>query len=130
MGVLLDGDAQDIPSEELEGDVPLLGHVKQRHRVDDLIFGHHQIDDSEILFETVADENDALTDEIAELQVARFQRRQMLAGNVGVQITRLDARKLRQIVYHLKKMGGREKWRKRLKILRWKNNVKVEGRKK
>ena len=101
MGVLLDGDAQDVPSEELEGDVPLFGHVEQRHRVDDLVFGHHQIDHAEILFEAVADEHHALTDEIPQLQVTRLQRRQMLAGDVGVQIARLDAGKLRQIVHHL-----------------------------
>ena len=101
MRVLLNGGSQNVPGEELEGNIPLLGHVEQRHRVDDLILGHDQVDDSEVLLEAVTDEDDAAADQIAQLQVTRLQRRQMLARNVGVQVSGLDARKFRQIIHHL-----------------------------
>ena len=101
MGVLLNRDSKNVPGEELEGNVSLFRHVEKRHRVDNLILGHHQIDNPEVLFQSVADKYDALTDQITQFQIAGFQRRQMLAGNVGVQISRFDAGVFGEIVDHL-----------------------------
>ena len=101
MGVLLNRDSKNVPGEELEGNVSLFRHVEKRHRVDNLILGHHQIDNPEVLFQSVADEYDALTDQITQFQVAGFQRRQMLAGNVGIQISRFDTGEFGEIVDHL-----------------------------
>lgn len=67
---------------------------------------HQQVDDPEVLLQAVAHEADARVDEEAQLQVRGLERGQVLGGDLGVQVSRFDARVLGQVVHHLEEERG------------------------
>lgn len=78
-----------------------MGQVKEMHSVDDLIGRDDQIDDPEIILQAVADKSDPVVDQKAQLQVRRLECRQVFRWRRHVQIARLDARELGQIIHYL-----------------------------
>ena len=86
----------------------LLEKIRGRYRysiaaITDLIAGHHEVDDPEVVLEPVAHKDGARIHQEAQLLVRGLQRGQMLGAEVGIQVTRLDARELGQVVHNLEK---------------------------
>ena len=75
--------------------------MKEVDSVDDLIGRDDQVDDTEVILQAVADKSDSVVDQKAQLQVRRLERRQVFRRRRHVQITRLDARELGQVVHYL-----------------------------
>ena len=90
-----------MPGEKTQGNHALMRQVKEMHSVDDLTGRHHQIDDTEIVLQSVTDESDPVVDQESQFQIRRLERRQVFRRRGHVQIARLNARKFRQIVHHL-----------------------------
>lgn len=66
---------------------------------------HHQVDDAKILLQPVAHELDPHVDEETQLQVGGFEGGEVLGGDLGVQVSRLDPRVLGQVIHHLRDRG-------------------------
>ncbi len=62
---------------------------------------HQDIDDPKVLVEPVANKLDSTLQEIEQLQVAGLESGEVLGAHGGIQVSRLDARELSQIVHHL-----------------------------
>ena len=54
--------------------------------------------DLEVVLESMAHKDDTDVDEVPQLLVGRLERRQVLRAVVGVEVTRLDARKFGHVV--------------------------------
>ena len=62
---------------------------------------HQEVNDPEVLLQAVTHEANARVDEEAQLQVGRLQGRQMLRGDLCIQVSWFDAGVLSQVVDHL-----------------------------
>lgn len=115
----LDANAEEVPGEEAQRDHALVWQVEQVHGVDHLVGGHDDVDDAEnktkcitfgaplcdarnslpeVVLQAVPDKDDAHIGQIAQLLVAVLQCGQVLLAEIRVQVARLDARELGQIV--------------------------------
>ena len=62
---------------------------------------HHNIDDSEVLLESMADELDSSLEQVDELEVAGLERGQVLGAHGSVKVSRFDSWELCQVVHNL-----------------------------
>ena len=76
--------------------------VEEVDGVDDLVLRHDQVDDTEIVLESVPDKGHFSVNEKPEFLIGRFERGQMFRAEISVQVAGLDARKFCKIVHHLK----------------------------
>ena len=63
---------------------------------------YDDVDDPEVLLESVSDKDYADVHQVAQLEVGGLEGRQVLGRDVRVQVARLDTRELGQIINHLK----------------------------
>ena len=79
MRLLLNILLQQVPSQKAQAEFALTGtDVEKVDGIDDLGFGDVDIDDAEVLGETVADEDDAEVEEQPELLVGDFERHEVV----------------------------------------------------
>ena len=71
-----------------------------RDRVDDLLGRHDDVDHLEVLLQAVADEATAGVDQLAQLQVGRLHRGDVVARDRRVEVARVQPRVARQVVDH------------------------------
>ena len=62
---------------------------------------HHDVDDPEVLLESMADKLDSFLKEIDELEVASLECGQVFGAHGGVQVTGVDTRELGQVIHNL-----------------------------
>ena len=61
----------------------------------------HDVDDSEVLLESMAHKHYSSVNEEEQLEVASLEGGEVLGAHDSVQVTRLDTRELGQVVHHL-----------------------------
>ena len=62
---------------------------------------HHDVDDSEVFLQPVAYEAYSLLQQVEQLEVDGLQSGEVLGAHAGVQVPRLDAGELCQVVHNL-----------------------------
>ena len=72
----------------------------RRDRVDDLVGRHDDVDHLEVLLQPVADEAAAGVDQLAQLQVGRLHRGDVVARDRRVEVARVQPRVACQVVDH------------------------------
>ena len=72
----------------------------RRDRVDDLVGRHDDVDHLEVLLQPVADEAAAGVDQLAQLQVGRLHRGDVVARDRRVEVARVQPRVAGQVVDH------------------------------
>lgn len=109
-----------MPSEKLQRHHPMMRKMEEINCVDDLLRRHVQVDDTEIIFQSMSDENYSAerkeienrlenrgkkfklpVDEITKLLIRTFERRQTFVAQIRVQIARFNPGKLREIICDL-----------------------------
>lgn len=90
-----------MPGKETKRDHPLVWQVEQVHSVYDLTGRYDQVDDTEVVLQSMTDKRDAVVNEEAKLQIRRLERRQVFRRRGNIQVTGLDSRELGQVIDHL-----------------------------
>jgi len=62
---------------------------------------HDEVEHSEVLLESVADEDHPTADEVSQLEIGRLEGSEVLWWQRDVEVARLDAGELGQVVHHL-----------------------------
>ena len=62
---------------------------------------YNEIENTEIFLKSVSDEDDLTADEVAQFEIGRLESGQVLWWQRRIQVTRLNTRKLRQVVHDL-----------------------------
>ena len=87
MGDPLDVDLEEVPGQELETDPSVMRKMEQVDCVNGLLHGHQDVDNPEVVLETVANEDTAAVDQEPELLIGWLEGGQMLGAEVGIQVT-------------------------------------------
>ncbi len=72
------------PGQKLQRDESLFGQMEKLNCVDNLPWGHKDVDDTEILLEAMADKDDPSLQEEEEFQVGGLEGGEVLGTHAGV----------------------------------------------
>ena len=106
VGLVLNVLLEQVPGQKAKAEPSLpCSDVEQIHRVEHLRFRNVDVDRAEVFREAVAYENDAEVEQQPKLLVCHFQADQCMRAEPWIEISRLEARVLGQMVDHRLRNG-------------------------